>query len=232
MPGHFGQDRLDLVVRHVRQGLDVETTVDEPLRQCPQCLTLAGGDAAGAQDVRIRGEQFGGSWQLSSEVLLETGHDCPRRADRELLAGDLEDQRPEGIERRELVEPSPRAEVRVRIDDPREHRVGLAKKRPRLGSASGCSWSRHSSSRRSVSTIWTTSATVSWRAQSRCSSHGEGHPADGLPASLRHTLQTGTMSLDGRPGDGVNHGIHLVALPQRVERRERHADLGPERTQD
>jgi hypothetical protein len=149
----FGQSRLDLVVGHVRQGLVAETTIDQPLRQRPQRLALAGGEAAGPQHVGIRGEQLGGSRQPSSEMFRDAGHDRPRRPHRDLLAGDLEDQRPEGIEGRELVEPSPRAEVRVRIDDPAEHRVGLAQKGPRPRVSDRCSGGVHSSTRRSVSTI-------------------------------------------------------------------------------
>jgi hypothetical protein len=49
---------------------------------------------------------------------------------------------------------------------------------------------------------------------------------------LNDALQAGAMRFDGRAGDRVDHGIDLVALPQRVKRRERHADLGPERTED
>src|SRR4029079_11061956 len=88
----FGQGRLDLLVRHVRERLVAETTVEEPFRQRPQRLALAGGEAAGAKYVRIRGEQLGRRRQPSSEVLLDTGHDRPRRLDRQLLAGDLEDE--------------------------------------------------------------------------------------------------------------------------------------------
>jgi len=49
-------------------------------------------------------------------VLLETTQDRPCRPDGELLADDLEDERPERIKRRELVEPGARMEVRVRVD--------------------------------------------------------------------------------------------------------------------
>src|SRR2546421_930388 len=72
--------------------------------------------------------------------------DRPGRADRQLLARDLEDERPEGIEWRKLVHPGPRAEVRPRVDQPREHRVGLPKEVARLGignRGSLAGWSLH-----------------------------------------------------------------------------------------
>ena len=40
------------------------------------------------------------------------------------------------------------------------------------------------------------------------------------------------MGLDGGAADRVDDRVDVVALPQRVEGRERHADLGPERTED
>ena len=70
---------------------------------------------------------------MASEALLETGQDRPRRADGELLAGDLKDERPEGIEPRKVVHPGPWTEIRPRIDQPGENRIRLPKKRPRRG---------------------------------------------------------------------------------------------------
>jgi hypothetical protein len=51
----------------------------------------------------------------------------------ELLAGDLKDERPEGIERWKLVHPGPRAEIRSRVDHPREHGVRLPEELARHG---------------------------------------------------------------------------------------------------
>src|SRR5262249_31259485 len=101
--------------------------------------------------------------------------DRPRRGDGELLAGDLEDERSEAIERRELVQPGPRTEVRPRVDQSREHRVRVAEELPGLairdlGPLAAFGVDAHAMSRRSVSTISITSATVSSRAQSRWSS--------------------------------------------------------------
>src|SRR5215204_1820590 len=102
--------------------------------------------------------------------------DRPGRADRKLLARDLEDERAEGIERRKLVHPGPRAEIRPRLDQPRKHGVRVSQVLARLGiggrsELAGWGVHAHAFSSRSVSTISTTSATVSSRAQSRWSSH-------------------------------------------------------------
>ena len=40
------------------------------------------------------------------------------------------------------------------------------------------------------------------------------------------------MCLERRAADRVDDGVHLVPVAQRVERGERHADLGPERAED
>ena len=72
---------------------------------------------------------------MSAEALLEPGQDRPCRPDRELLTGDLEDERPEGIEPGQLVDPRARVEVGMRIDQPREDRVRLPEElaRSRVG---------------------------------------------------------------------------------------------------
>src|SRR5438046_9825957 len=64
--------------------------------------------------------------------------DRPSRGDRQLLPRDLEDKRPERIERRKLIHPGPWAEVRPCVDQPREYRVNLPKELPRLGIGNRC----------------------------------------------------------------------------------------------
>src|SRR4029077_14717816 len=101
--------------------------------------------------------------------------DRPRRRDGELLSGDLEDERRERVERRQLVEPRPPAETRPLVDQPREYGVGVPKELASFsvgerGELLRTSTHAHALSRRSVSTISITSATVSSRAQSRWSS--------------------------------------------------------------
>jgi hypothetical protein len=54
-----------------------------------------------------------------------------------LLADDLEDERPEGIERWKVVHPGPRVEVRSRVDELREDRIGLPQDCSRLGIGNG-----------------------------------------------------------------------------------------------
>jgi hypothetical protein len=88
-------------------------------------------------------------------MLLEARQDDSRRPDGELLAGDLEDERAEGIEPRELVDPRARAEaivntlnnrvlivdpraraeVWMRVDQARESRIGVRGNSRAVGSA-------------------------------------------------------------------------------------------------
>jgi hypothetical protein len=70
---------------------------------------------------------------MSAEPLLETGHDRPRRSDGKLLADHLKNERPEPVKRRKFVEPRPRVEVRLRIDEPRENRICVPQKLARRG---------------------------------------------------------------------------------------------------
>jgi hypothetical protein len=62
---------------------------------------------------------------VSSEAVLKPGHDPSRRGDGELLAGDLEDQCPERVERWKLAQPGPRAEVRPRVDQACQNGIGV-----------------------------------------------------------------------------------------------------------
>ena len=165
-PGHLGQGCLDLVVGHARERLIAQASVDEPLRERAQRLALSSREAAVAQHLGISREQLDGRRKMPSESLLEMRDDRPGRADRQLLARDLEDERPEGIERRKLVHPGPRTEVRPRVDQPREHRIRLPEELARIGigkrgSYAGWSHPRSCFSSRSVSTMSMTSATVS-----------------------------------------------------------------------
>src|SRR5260370_20040849 len=92
-------------------------------------------------------------------MLLEPGQDRSRRPDGELLAGDLKDERAEGIESGKLVDPRARTEVRMRIDHRRENRVCVSEEPARSGIGDGRGG--HAFSKRSVSTIPLTAATVS-----------------------------------------------------------------------
>jgi hypothetical protein len=67
-----------------------------------------------------------------------------------LLAGNLKDQRPEGIEGRKLVHPRPRAKVGPCLDQPRKNQVRLSKKVACIGIGrralrAGCGIHGHSS---------------------------------------------------------------------------------------
>jgi hypothetical protein len=143
---NVGQCGLDLFVGHVREGFFAQASVDEPLGERPQRRALSSREAAVAQHLRIGGEQLGRRRQMPSESLLQVRDDRAGRADRELLAGDLEDERPEGVKRRKLVHPRPRPEIRPRVDQPREHRVRVPKELARLGIGNRGSltdWSPH-----------------------------------------------------------------------------------------
>src|SRR4051794_12440939 len=87
---------------------------------------------------------------MSSEALLETRQDRPCGPDGELLADHLEDEHPKGVERRKLLDPCPRAEVRMRVDQARENRVGVSQELARLGIGDGGWPAGHSWSRRSA----------------------------------------------------------------------------------
>src|ERR1022692_2028551 len=123
---------------------------------------------------------------MPSEAVLQSGHDRPCRGDGQLLACDLEDQRPECIERRKLVQPGPGTETGPRVDQSRENRIRVPKELPSLAirdrsPLAGLGVDAHALSRRSVSTISMTSATVSSRAQSRWSSTASATQLIGVP---------------------------------------------------
>src|SRR5579864_3065153 len=129
---------------------------------------------------------------MSPEAFLDTGQDRSCRADRQLLAGNLEHQGAEGVELRKFVHPGPRTKALLRVDQLLEDRIRRAEEGPclRIGDRRLVplrpdvtwvpSWTIHedcsfrvgcqSFRRRSVSTIRITSSTVSWRFQSRWSS--------------------------------------------------------------
>ena len=60
----------------------------------------------------------------------------------------------------------------------------------------------------------------------------ERNPADRLCPSLDHALEPGPVRLQRRAADRVDDGIDLVAFAERVERREGHAHLRPQRAED
>src|SRR4029077_17614260 len=95
-------------------------------------LTLPHRKAALAEHFRIYREQLGCRRHMSAKVILEVSDDRPSRCDRKLLTGDLKDQRPKGVESRQLVHPGARPEARVGIDNPSQGRVGFAQELLRL----------------------------------------------------------------------------------------------------
>src|SRR5579859_2181207 len=89
---------------------------------------------------------------MAAEAIHDARHDRACRGNRQLLTDDLENQCPERIEGRELVHPRSRTKAWMRVDDSREHRVGLAKELASLpvGKRGATVWSSHAhvSSRR------------------------------------------------------------------------------------
>jgi hypothetical protein len=63
------------------------------------------------------------------EEALDTGEGPARRCDGKLLAGDLEQQCPVQIHRRQSRNPRAGIEVWPLVDEPRQHRVSVAKVR-------------------------------------------------------------------------------------------------------
>src|SRR4029077_1670293 len=166
---------LDLFVRHALKGRIAQSPVHESLRERSERRALASRAPGGAKHLRIGCQQLGRRRQSTAEPLLDARHDRARRSDRQLLTDDLENECPERIQRRELLHPCSRTKSWRRIDDAREHRIGFAKELASLsvgerGALLRTSTHAHALSRRSVSTISMTSATVSSRAQSRWSS--------------------------------------------------------------
>ena len=111
---------------------------------------------------------------------LDAREDPAGCRDRQLLADDLEQQGTKQVHRRQLSYPPPRVEIRPVSYELGQHRISLAQISPRQSPADQRRPAstmpspirrRHSYGysfrRRSVRTISTTSATVSWRAQSR-----------------------------------------------------------------
>ena len=202
--------------------------------------TLASREAAVAQHLRVGREQLGRRRQVPSEPLLEMRDDRPGRADGQLLARDLEDERAEGVEWRKLVQPGARTEVRPRVDQPREHRIGVAQELARLAGlrllrvACGIgAVHAHTFSSRSVSTISIDVMRPSPRAPSRAGARRRARPSGpARPPAWTTRSRPARCASSRRAADRVDDGIDVVALAHRVEGGEGHADLGPERAED
>src|SRR6201982_2984150 len=126
---------------------------------------------------------------MAAEQVLDPGQGPAGRRHGKLLPGDLEQQGTVQVHGWQLGQPPPGIEVRPVIDEPGQHRVGLAqvgtcllqprgaggifldhRDPPGYAVVTGPSGRYSSFSKRSVRTISMTCWTVSWRAQSRCSS--------------------------------------------------------------
>src|SRR6266536_3246876 len=73
--------------------------------------------------------------------------------------------------------------------------------------------------------------TVSWRAQSRCSSQASETQLIGCPPAWITRSRPARWASRGA-ADGVDDGVDLIPFAQRVERGEGHADFGPQGADD
>src|SRR2546423_15268395 len=132
--------------------------------------------------------------------------DRPGRRDGKLLAGDLEDERTERIERWKLIHPGPRAEIRPRVDEPRKHGVRLPKELAGLGIGNRGSLARwgvhaHGCSTRSVSCSRSVPRTSTRHATTETALRS----ANGQEAPMAITPKAGA-----RLRAQVAGGIHLI----------------------
>src|SRR5262249_36018552 len=100
-------------------------------------------------------EQLGRRGHAAPETVFQVRDDRPGRGDRQLLAGDREDERPEGVERRELVHPRPRAKVRPGVDQLPEDGVSLLEvlARLRIGGGGLAMLGGHAQNRNAFQTV-------------------------------------------------------------------------------
>ena len=90
-------------------------------------VDLAPREARGPQVPRLHGQELVGRGQASFEQCRDACDGPSGRSDGQLLSGDLEEERPEQVHRRKLVQPRLRIEVRPLLDEPPDHRVSFAK---------------------------------------------------------------------------------------------------------
>ena len=120
------------------QRLVAQASVDEPLRECPQRRALAGGEtglrAAPADRPRAARPATADVHRIAAR--REPGSFAS--PDGELLAGDLEDERPKGVEPGKLVDPCARVEVGMRVDAARGQGRRPRNSRRGIGAATVC----------------------------------------------------------------------------------------------
>jgi hypothetical protein len=119
----------ELVVGQPAQDVDVEPAIGQAFGEVAQGADLPPGQARGAERDRIDVEQIGGSGEAPVEQGLDAGQDPAGRGDGQLLADDLEEQRPVEVHRGQPRQPRVGVEVGAVVDEPREHRVGVAQRR-------------------------------------------------------------------------------------------------------
>jgi hypothetical protein len=130
--GNRGELGQQLIVGQGDQGVRVQPTVRHSLGQVAQRADLTPGQAGLAEPAGIDGQQFGRRREMPVEQRLDAGHGAAGGRDGQLLTGDLEQQGAVQVHRRQLGQPRPWVEVRPCVDEPSQHRIGVAQVAARL----------------------------------------------------------------------------------------------------
>ena len=131
-PRDCGELSHELVVGQTAQDVWVQSAICQPRGEVAERADLPPGESRLAEPVGIHAQQFGGCGQMAVEQGLDAGQGPAGRRDGQLLAGDLKQQGAVQIHGRQQGHPRPGIEVRPVVDEPREHRVGVAQVGPRL----------------------------------------------------------------------------------------------------
>ena len=123
--------------RLIERWLPISELGIESVRERTQRLALANREATVAQHLRVGREQLCCRRHVPAESLLEMRDDRAGRGGGELLARDLERERPKRVQRRVVLLPRTGTEVRPRVDQLGEHRIGVAEVLPRRGIGGG-----------------------------------------------------------------------------------------------
>ena len=130
-PGYRGELSHELVVRQTAQDVDVQSTVRQPLGEVAECADLPPGQSRLAEPSGSTASSSVGVGRCPSNRASMRASVRRVAGDGQLLTGDLEQQCAVQIHRRKQSDPRPGIEVRPVVDEPREHRIGVAKVGPR-----------------------------------------------------------------------------------------------------
>ena len=123
---------MQLVVGQAAQHVRVQPAVRHAPGEVAQGGDLPPGQPGLAELAGVDGQQFGRGREVTAEQGLDPGQGPAGRRHGQLLPGDLEQQRTVQVHRRQLGHPRPRVEVGPVVDEPGQHRVGVAQVGTRL----------------------------------------------------------------------------------------------------